>query len=323
MKTALVLGSGSGFGAHVAAALLVKGWHVRLLLKRPAARAEWMAGTEQLIANPSGAADLHSAAIGTDAIIFDNAPTGPMTASPAPGELEALTRVANASGATLVAHQNIYDCVAPRCGSPAAKAHRRPCAHPFDVTANPFVETLRLSGAKALLLRHGDLIGAHATHSPLTHLLSPSKATFRLYCPTTSEALHFWANLPDVASTAVRLLELEAALPGCSVFDFAGYRLAFSDIAKVVQNATARPVVLESLTLRGPLAGIRFRSERWALRGLCRNWDEETSELEDTALRQALSGAVPFTPLQSALIAARVIRSSHGNQLHWAYVQSR
>ncbi|KAA3620343.1 MAG: NAD-dependent epimerase/dehydratase family protein, partial [Proteobacteria bacterium] len=69
MKKALVIGVTGGFGEHVAAALLDKGWHVKALVRDPAKRAGLARGIKVVHGDARRIEDVRRAADGVDVLV--------------------------------------------------------------------------------------------------------------------------------------------------------------------------------------------------------------------------------------------------------------
>ncbi|WP_038089102.1 Rossmann-fold NAD(P)-binding domain-containing protein [Acidihalobacter prosperus] len=312
MKTALVIDIGHGFGIHMASALLRRGWHVRSLMPRSAIGSAWMSGIEYLTGDPRQAQHLARAADGVEAIVSGSPYLGPH-------ELWPLAMAAADSGATLVLHDNLY--ARPKMSSSRGLDPTATLDHLIPDVQNPLRSAIE-HGSRVILMRSGDLIGAHAPNGLLSQLLVDMPAGYRLYHPGGSDRVHTWANLPDVANATGRLLDHDSALPTYAAFDFPGYRLSFADLADTVRRASGRPVKLLpfGVNTTHPFAGFALH-----LRALRRAYPGDAATLpplDGEQLRVTLGGSLPFTQLPAALIAAGLVDSVDQRELHWSYVES-
>lgn len=289
MKSALVIGTGHGFGAHMASALLQAGWHVRSLTQRPIGWAGWKGDIEYLTGDPRQEKHLARAAAGVDAIVAGTPHLGT-------DGISALACAAADQSARLVLHANRYAATQAPDLAPA--------------------------GARGVLMRSGDLIGAHTPDGLLSQLLIERPGGYRLYHPGAPDRVHTWAHLPDLAHATVRLLGRDGELPAWATFDFPGYRLSFADLADAIRRISGRPVALRPF---GALTASPFAGLALHLRALRRARPGDVPSLpplDGEPLRAALGAALPFTPLSAALIAAGLVGSADGRVLHWSYVQT-
>ncbi len=308
MKNALVIGITGGFGGHVAAALLEAGWRVRGLMRDPARLPPWQHGVEAVAGDARRIEDVRRAAEGVDVIVYGvNIPYQRWHKEALP-LLEPSAKVAEERGLTLVFPGNVY-VFAPQEGPDFdEEAPQHPITRKGAIRQRMEQRLQEASqrGARVLLIRAGDFIGAHARGSWIHVLTKPTDQGFRLLRPGPADVVHTWANLPDVGRTVARLLERGAELPAYASFHFEGYRITFNDLVEAMQTAAGKPVRVWpfpwwAVTLASPV--VPFLRELREMRYL---WRQEVN-LEGARLQEFLDGEVPRTPLPEALRAAGVV----------------
>ncbi len=308
MKQALVIGITGGFGGHVAAALLEDGWKVRALMRDPDRLPPWHRGVEAVRGDAREIGDVRRAAAGAEVIVYGVNIPYPRWRREALPLLEPTARVAEEQGLTVVFPGNVYN-FDPREGPDFTEAAPfRPVSRKGAIRL-ALEERLRratANGARVVLIRAGDFIGAHAGSTWMNVLAKRTDSGYRLLRPGPAGLVHTWANLPDVGRTVVRLLRLRDRLPVFAPFHFAGYRVTFDEMVDAMGTAGGRPVRVWpfpwwAVTLLAPF--IPFLRELREMRYL---WRQEVN-LDESRLRETLAGEVPHTPLPEALVAAGVV----------------
>jgi nucleoside-diphosphate-sugar epimerase len=308
MKTALVLGITGGFGGHVAAALAADGWRIRALVRDPARVSPRWQAAELLTGDAANFDDVARAAEGVALIVYGvNAPYPEWDGTVLPW-LDVTAQVAEARRLTVVFPGTVYNYDPADGPLFDERAPMRPVSHKGELR-QAMEARLKLAserGARVLILRCGNFIGAHTPGSWLAHLLKPTRRGYVLSTAGPRGLRHAWAYLPDLAQTIVALLAQAATLPAFSVFHFRGYEASFEDIAATVAAAT----------------GVRVRFKRfpwWALRlaSPVSPWFRSLVEmrylwqadirLDESRLARALGGAVAHTSLADAMTAAGLI----------------
>ena len=95
-------------------------------------------------------------------------------------------------------------------------------------------------GVKTLILRAGDWFGPETSGNSWfgAGMVKPGRRLNAVTYPGRHEVGHAWAYLPDVAETAMRLIERETDLPGFAVFHFGGQWFEHGvEIAEAVRAA--------------------------------------------------------------------------------------
>src|SRR5215472_5914380 len=166
-RTALVIGATGGIGGEVAAALLVRGWKVRALHRRPeeAAKTAIDPRIEWILGDAMDAASVVAAARGVSVIVHGANPPGyrnwkglvlPM--------LDNTIAAARAVGARVVLPGTVYNFgpeVLPRVRE---TAEQKPRTRKGGIRVE-MERRLRDSGVPVLIVRAGDFFGPHAQNS--------------------------------------------------------------------------------------------------------------------------------------------------------------
>ncbi|MFS2011659.1 NAD(P)H-binding protein [Azospirillum sp. CT11-132] len=303
-RTALVLGATGGIGGEMARALAARGWTVRGLRRKPAVspRSE---GIDWIVGDAMNAANVLAAAEGAALIVHAVNPPGyrdwdrlvlPM--------LDNSIAAACANRARVLLPGTVYNYgpdVFPLIPETAAQ-------NPLTRKGAIRVEMERRlhravgQGAKLLILRCGDFFGPRPGGSWFSQgLLTPGKPPTRITQPGRPGIGHQWAYLPDVAETAMRLLDREADLGDDAMFHMDGHWDADGDqMAAAIARALGEPDV--------PVRRIPW----WLLRlgGLAVPLLREISEMRylwqqpvrlDNRRLRAFLGEEPHTPLDLAV----------------------
>ncbi len=225
-RTALVLGATGGIGGEMARALAARGWTVRGLSRKPA-EAPRPDGIDWVVGDAMNAADVRTAAEGAALIVHAVNPPAyrhwdrlvlPM--------LDNSIAAACANRARILLPGTVYNYgpdVFPLIPETAAQ---NPLTRKGAIRAEMERRLLRAvgQGARLLILRCGDFFGPKAGNSWFSQgLLTPGKPPTRINQPGRPGTGHQWAYLPDVAETAMRLLDREAGLDDDAMFHMDGH----------------------------------------------------------------------------------------------------
>jgi nucleoside-diphosphate-sugar epimerase len=322
MNTALVIGVTDGFGLHTATALMATGWCVRALLRKPDVLPACLRGTDVFAGSSASIDDVRHAAAGADVIVFGANPPHPRWYAQAMPALETAATVAETMGLTLVfpASLQVYDPAHGNVFDEDSRMHPLSSNGSIQQRMESRLELASRRGARIIVLRTGDFIGAHSGYGWSGELLKPVLRGYRLLHPGPAEHVHTWANLPDVARTASCLLARREELPGFAAFQFSGYRSSFWQLAEAVSVASGKAVELRPFPKRplNPLSpAVPLARELSEMRYL---WEHDI-HLNDDRLRAVLD-EVPHTPLPQALTAAGLVVPAAERRLHWSYVQT-
>jgi nucleoside-diphosphate-sugar epimerase len=301
-RTALVLGATGGVGGETARALLVAGWKVIALARRPSGdpAIHWIRG------DAMHRDDVVAAATGVQTIVHAVNPPGyrgwerlvlPM--------IDNTLAAARSSGARVVLPGTIYNYGSDafpllREDSPQHAATRK---GEIRVELERRMASAAQDGVRSLILRCGDFFGSHASNNWFAQgIVTPGKPLRAIHYPGPPTLRHAWAYLPDVGATIAALLEREASLEPFARFHFAGHYIS----GNTLHAAIRRVAGVSNLRLRGfpwPLVtlGAPFVETLRELRKMRYLWHIPV-QLDGTRLH-AFLGEVPHTPLDDALLA--------------------
>ncbi len=243
-KTALVLGATGSIGSEMARALLARGWQVRGLHRNPATIRRSVAGVEWVRGDAMTRADVVAAAQGAALIVHGVNPPGyrnwrglalPM--------LENTVAAARASGARIFFPGTVYNFGPEAVPLVAEDAPQRPFTRKgaVRVAMEACLRAAAEQGVRILILRAGDYFGAETTGNSWfsAAMVKPGRPLQAVVYPGRREVGHAWAYLPDVAETAMRLIQRDAELPGFAVFHFGGHWFERGvDMAEAVRAAS-------------------------------------------------------------------------------------
>ncbi len=308
-RHALVLGANGGFGSHITAALLARGWTVAAMSRDPAAarsRAgvnmpiDWIGGDAMV------AEDVLRAARGASLIVHAvNPPKYRNWGGTVLPMLESTIEAAKAEGARILLPGTVYN-YAPDSGAAISETARQaPVTRKGAIRAamEARLAEAAKNGVRSLVIRAGDFFGPAVDNSALAWLIVKQRGRARLMLrPGPANIPHTFAYLPDLARATVAVLEREDELADFETFNFAGHWLTPAELAAVVRRVTGDP--------RLPLLPFPW-AVAWAMAPV----DETMREfLEmrylwrepiglDGAKLAAFLGAEPRTPLDIAVRA--------------------
>jgi nucleoside-diphosphate-sugar epimerase len=242
-KTALVLGATGGVGGAMVRALLARGWRVRGLNRNPGKIAKPIAGIEWLRGDAMSRSDVVAAAEGAVLIVHGVNPPGyrnwrdlalPM--------LENTVAAAQTSGARILFPGTVYNFGPDAFPLVAKDAPQRPLTRKgaIRVAMEARLREAADDGVNVLILRAGDFFSPEGTGNSWfgAALVKPGRQLKAVVYPGRHDAGHAWAYLPDVAETAMRLIERDAELPRFAVFHFGGHWFERDvEIAEAVRTA--------------------------------------------------------------------------------------
>lgn len=315
MRTALVIGITGGFGGHVASALRADGWRVKALMRDPGKLPSWQHEAEVIAGDARRIEDVRRAAGDADVIVYGVNVPYHRWRHEALALLEPSVQVAQERRLTLVFPGNVY-VYDPDAGTVFdEEAPLRPATRKGEIRRRmeARLEEASRRGARILLIRAGDFIGAHARGSWIQVLTKATGDGYRLLRPGPADLVHTWANLPDVGRTVSHLLARRDQLPAFAPFHFEGYRVTFDELVEAVRAAGGKPVRVRrfpwwAVTLASPF--VPFLRELGEMRYLWRR----RVDLDGGRLRELLGAELPHTPLREALVAAGVVKRRDGGR---------
>jgi len=308
MNTALVIGISGGFGASVAEALAARGWAIRALMRDPARLPASLSAVDVRVGDAMDPAAVRRAAEGVDVLVYAANPPRYDWQDKALPMLEATAQAVESLGLTVLFPGNVYVLDPAQGPDHDEQAPLRPCTGKGEtrLAMERRLQQASERGARVIVLRMGDYIGAHAPSAWLGVLLKKTRHGYTLSAPGPRDLLHTWAYLPDAACTAVALLERRDELPAWSLFHYRGYRLSIDDIAAALRRVSGRPVRVRPfpwwvLRLLAPFS-VLFRG----LLEMRYLWQHPLN-LDDGRLRQLLGSTLVTTPFDQALIDSGLV----------------
>ncbi|MFC0135792.1 hypothetical protein CR105_00545 [Massilia eurypsychrophila] len=305
-KTALVLGANGGIGGEVARQLLIAGWQVKALSRKPAAdnaagAISWLQGDAMI------AGDVLAAARGCELIVHAVNPAGYRNWG---GQVLPMLRntiaAAEASGALVLLPGTVYNYGPDVALAASEDAPQNPATQKGKLRAQmeAELEAYCQRGGRALVVRAGDYFGPQSGNSWFAQgLVKPGRPVTGIANPGLPGVGHQWAYLPDVAAAMVALVERHGTLEPFARFHFGGHWDADgSAIGRAVQRVAARHGLHASLNtfpwwlvrLAGPFN--ETLRELYDMRYLWR----QPFRLDNAKLLAEL-GAEPHTPLDVAV----------------------
>jgi nucleoside-diphosphate-sugar epimerase len=305
-KLALVIGATGGFGREVAETLLAAGWRVRALHRKPdQARAATGLAADWVKGDALDRADLLRAAEGVQAIVHAANPPGYRNwAGLVLPMMDNTIAAGIAHGARILLPGNVYNYGPDARGVISEDAPQHPATRKgrIRVEMERRLREAGQEGAKSVILRAGDFISPRAGQNWIgSGLIQPGKPVRAITYPGPLSIRHAWAYLPDLAETAVQLLDMEAELSAVASFHFAGQALDGRQMVAAFEAVVGRKLPVRSfpwfaLNVVGPF-NETFR-ELTEMRYLWR----ETVLMDNARLVKTL-GAEPHTPIEAALAA--------------------
>ena len=303
---ALVIGATGAFGGETAERLQAAGWRVRALHRDPERASaasglplEWMKG------DAMARADVAAAAEGARVIVHAANPPGyrnwkglalPM--------LENTIAAATAHGARILFPGNVYNYGPDAFPSLSETSPQHPLTRKgaIRVAMERRLAEAAQEGAKTIILRAGDFFGARASSSWMGRVIfQAGKPVGGLTYPGPLGVRHAWAYLPDLAETAVRLLEKEADLAALAGFHFEGHALDGHALVAAFERVLGRKLPVKAFPWLALYAAGPFNETFRELAEMRYLWRNDVV-LDGARLAETL-GSEPRTPIEAALAA--------------------
>ncbi len=309
MKTVLIMGINGGFGGHVARAMAQHGWQIKALMRDPAKLPSEFITAHIVQGDACQIEDVRHAAKDVDLIVYGINPSSYQWKNKVIPWLDITATVAEEMKLTLVFPGNVY-VFNPEEGPEFSEdsAH-----HPVSSKGEmrkAMEQRLKRAGqhgAKVIIVRAGDFIGAHAHSTWMQHIIKPTKKGYVVNATGPHDLTHTWAYLPDLAQTIVALVKNSEQLPTFNVFHFKGHRICFNELANTIATATGKPVVMKNF----PWLVIRlltpFSSMMRSLIEMSYLWKQEIN-LTDKKLTELLDTNIAHTSLAQALLESGSIK---------------
>jgi nucleoside-diphosphate-sugar epimerase len=307
--TVLVIGATGGFGGEITRQLVAGGWRVRALHRRPEeARAKTGFAIDWIKGDAIERADVRRAAEGARIIVHAANPPGYRNwAGLVVPMLENSIAAATAEGARILAAGSVYNYGPDARGLIGEDAPQNPITRKgkIRVAAERRLRDAAQAGAKSLILRAGDFVGGDAQSSWMSGVMFRTHRPVRsLLYPGRLDVPHAWAYLPDLARTAIRLLEIESELAAAASFHFEGWSLTGEELRAAIQRVVGHRVGVRPFPWLAVAAVAPFNETLRELLEMRYLW-RETVLMDNTRLKAVL-GEEPRTPLDEALRATLV-----------------
>ncbi|RXJ74890.1 hypothetical protein CS022_01435 [Veronia nyctiphanis] len=249
MKKALVLGASGGFGHYMAAALLEAGWHVVTLCRggQTSLAPELRGKVDCLQGDAKNTAAVIKAALGCSILVYGVNPPYHKWRRDSLSLLSVSVDICREQGLKMVFPGNVYNfdpAKTPHVDENTAFNPRTEKGRMRVEMESHIREAVNVSNMTALIIRCGDYIGKYAPSTWLSELLSEQQGNIQIQCPDKKETKHSFAYLPNVASSAVALLDTE--LGDFETFHFAGYEFSMSELATEIKKKTGKPVITKN-----------------------------------------------------------------------------
>lgn len=307
MKRALILGITGSFGSHIARELLSQGYALTALVRDPDILKASTPNVTLIQGDMTDRDAIRRAAKGNEIMVYGISPANYNWKNKAIPWLENAIRVAEQLKMTVLFPGNVY-IYDPNEGPDFTE---QSTSHPItekgqtrDRMEKRLAEATH-RGAQVIIIRAGDFIAADSNSSWLNRLIRKKKNGYHITLPGPADIKHTWAYLPDLARSAVSLIENRAALGQLYKYNFTGYQLSFNDMLNSIQQHTGKKVTHSQF----PWWFIRLSSPfSILLQGLIEMrylWEYEVNL--KNAQHRTFANEVQPTPFCTALLKAGII----------------
>jgi nucleoside-diphosphate-sugar epimerase len=293
----LIMGAGGRFGYAAAEAFRDAGWRVKSLV-RPGKTAFAARGTEAVEVVTRDAAV--EAGRGCAVVLNALNPVITMWQRDALSHAYAGIAAAEANGATLLFPGSVWNFGRDMPGVLDESTPMQPTMRKgrMRVEIEQRIHEACDRGMRAIVLRAGDFFGS-GRGSWFDLVVVKELERGRITYPGPDDVVHAWAYVPDLAETAVRLVERRNSFGPFETFGFPGYAVTGREMIDAIEAATRSK------------ANIRQMSW-WTLKTIGRLMaiGRELAELEylwkvphriDGTKLEAAIGEVPHTPFNKAI----------------------
>ncbi|MDX1810400.1 MAG: NAD-dependent epimerase/dehydratase family protein, partial [Gammaproteobacteria bacterium] len=304
----LVMGISGAFGGHVAQALAQQGWQLKALMRDPKKLPKQFSTAEVCQGDAANLNEVRNAASDVELIVYGISPANYNWEGKAFEWLNVTAQVAEEKQLCIVFPGNVY-VFNPEDGpvfteqSPMRPIRRK---GQIRLAMEKRLKQAAEQGAKVIIFRMGDFIGANVTSTWIQQLIKSTKKGYKLLAPGPVNLAHTWAYLPDVAQTIAALVEKKDSFEVFNVFHFKGYQASLQDIANCIGEGTGKTVKISAfpwflMRLLKPFSvliqGLFEMNYLW----------REPVLLSDEKLQKTLGKAPLKTNLSSALLEAGLL----------------
>ncbi|MBI5254997.1 MAG: NAD(P)H-binding protein [Burkholderiales bacterium] len=310
-RRVLVLGANGRLGSAAVQAFASAGWQVTAQA-RQAPRQPLPASVQALQADALDLPAMTRAAQGVDLIVHALNPDYARWDTLLPPLTDAVIRVAEASGATLMLPGNVYNFGREL---PAVLTESTPFVANTPKAAQRIAleAAMAASRARSIVIRAGDFLGGTGTWIDLA--IGKGLPDCRITQMGPQDLPHAWAWLPDLAQVFVQVAERVAerpdALPRHAVLHYAGLTLTGAELQAAFEAALHRPLQARAFPWWALRLAAPFSPMMRALSEMRYLW-QRPHRLDETRLR-ALIGPVPHTPL--AQVVQRLVTAAWDQNL--------
>jgi len=311
MSTIVIAGAAGRIGHAAAEAFLEAGWTVRGIA-RGAKLGRLPAGVEPVEADAMDRDAVTAACAGADVVLHALNPPYDKWDELAMPMAENVIAAARAAGATIMLPGNVYNYGTGICTS---LTEDTPMATDtgkgrIRVAIEERLRDESDTGLRSIVLRAGDFFGGPVDGSWFDLMIAKDLKKGRLVWPGRRDIDHAFAYMPDFARAFVRVAAKRAALPPFARLHFAGHTATGEAFHAAMEAAIGRPLkrggvpwpLIRLIGLFNPVL-----REVARMRYL---WD--TPHSLDNGRLEALIGAEPHTPLQTALAEAAAAQGLGG-----------
>lgn len=252
---ALIVGANGGVGSQISKMLLLRGWRVRAMTRRPVSVSA-TDGVERVTGDAMNRQDVVEAAKGAQLVVHAVNPPGyrnwdrqvlPM--------LDNSIAAAEACGARIVFPGSVYNFGPDAFPLLTEDSPQKPFTRKgtLRVEMERRLKMASMRGVPVLIVRAGDFFGPDAKNNWFSQMLvRPGKPVRSVQNPAAPHAGHQWAYLPDVAETIGRLLDRAEELSTFAVYHMEGF-WDFDGLQLVgaIERAVGHPVKRRRLSWLG------------------------------------------------------------------------
>jgi nucleoside-diphosphate-sugar epimerase len=308
-KTVLILGATGRFGAAAARGFAQQGWHVIAQTRNTNAKPIQGASPNitWLSADPADTTTITQAALGVSVVVHAWNP--PYTAWQS--QLLLLTEQAMAIAQALNAHLlvpgNVYNygSALPELLTESTPQGADTVKGNLRIQMEQRLQARCDLGLKVVVLRAGDFFGA-GKGNWFDLAITKDFAKGRVVYPGSLNVTHAWAYLPDLAHTAVQLMECVLAQPqqfqAFEVFHYGGHSFTGQDLLDALTHLAGKPLKLGTMPWSVIRAGAWF-VPMWRELAEMRYLWTQPHQLDGSKLKTRLT-SLRLTPHQTPLRAA-------------------
>lgn len=208
MKTALIIGINGNFGAQMALEMHSQGWRIQALMRNPEKAPAWLDASAIKQGSASDLSAVEAASEGVDVIVYAANPPYHLWPQQASAMLEPTLQVAQKRNLTIVFPGNVYG-FQPQSSTidEQVTVHAPTAKGQIRVQMETRLKQASTLGARVLIVRAGDFIGANTAWTWIDMMLKVKGKRVTVKLPHAPTHRHYWSYLPDLCANALALLE--------------------------------------------------------------------------------------------------------------------